>query len=177
MKHLKFALVIVTVLFLSACTSTGSLFGKKDKSADGADAGADTGAESMGLESEGQLAVDPLSDPASILSNRVIYFDFDKSDVRPEFVDIVVAHGRYLADNPSLTMRLEGHADERGTREYNVALSERRANAVRSQLMVQGARAEQIQVISYGEEMPVAFGHDEESWRLNRRAEIIYEGR
>ena len=171
MKLLKVLVVFAMVLFLAACAS--SPFGKKK--APGIDGGTDSGTETTPLDGDGRLGMDPLNDPASPLSNRVIYFDYDKSDIRSEFREIVNAHGRYLSDNPALKVRLEGHTDERGTREYNIALGERRANAVRSVLMVQGVRADQIQVVSYGEEMPVAYGHDEESWRLNRRAELIYE--
>jgi len=119
----------------------------------------------------------PLDDPDSLLSKRVVYFDFDKSDIKSEFRDIIAAHATYLADHPSASITIEGHCDERGSREYNMALGERRANAVRKFLMVQGAMARQIETISYGEERPVAFGHDEASWQLNRRAEILYKSR
>ena len=119
----------------------------------------------------------PLDDPDSLLSQRTVYFDFDKSDIKSEFRDLIAAHAEYLADHPSASITLEGHCDERGSREYNMGLGERRANAVRKFLMVQGASASQIETISYGEERPVAFGHDEASWHLNRRAEIIYKSR
>jgi peptidoglycan-associated lipoprotein len=119
----------------------------------------------------------PLDDPDSLLSKRVVYFDFDKSNIKDEFRDIIGAHAAYLAEHPGARVTLEGHADERGTREYNMALGERRANAVSKFLMLQGAAGSQIEVVSYGEERPVAFGHDEESWSLNRRVEIIYKSR
>ena len=119
----------------------------------------------------------PLDDPASLLAKRVVYFDFDKSDIKPEFRDIIAAHATYLSDHPSASITLEGHCDERGSREYNMALGERRANAVRKFLMLQGVAARQIDVVSFGEERPVAFGHDESSWQLNRRAEILYKSR
>lgn len=119
----------------------------------------------------------PLDDPSSLLSERVVYFDFDKSDIKSEFRDIIAAHASYLADHSSASITLEGHADERGSREYNIGLGERRANAVRKFLMLQGVAARQIEVVSFGEERPVALGHDEASWQLNRRAEILYKSR
>jgi peptidoglycan-associated lipoprotein len=119
----------------------------------------------------------PLDDPDSLLSKRVVYFDFDKSNVKDEFRDIIAAHAGYLAEHPSARVTLEGHADERGSREYNMGLGERRANAVRQFMLLQGAAARQIETVSYGEERPVAFGHDEASWALNRRVEIVYKSR
>ena len=119
----------------------------------------------------------PLDDPESLLSKRVVYFDFDKSDIKDEYRDIIAAHAAYLAEHPSARVTLEGHADERGSREYNMGLGERRAKAVSQFMMLQGASASQIEVISYGEERPVAFGHDEASWALNRRTEIVYKSR
>ncbi len=128
----------------------------------------DGGAEDM------TTAADPLNDPNSLLSKRVIYFDFDKSDIKDEFRDIVNAHAEYLAINQGVNITIEGHTDERGTREYNIALGERRANAVKRMLTLQGVSASQIRVISYGEERPAALGHDESAWSLNRRAIIDY---
>jgi peptidoglycan-associated lipoprotein len=120
---------------------------------------------------------DPFEDPANPLSKRVIYFDYDSSQVHPEDVEIVNAHAKYLADHGTAKVRLEGHADERGSREYNVALSERRAQSVKRLMMFQGARSEQSDLVAYGEERPVEFGHDESSWSKNRRVEIIYEAK
>ncbi len=128
----------------------------------------DGGAEDM------TTAADPLNDPNSLLGKRVIYFDFDKSDIKDEFRDIVNAHAEYLAINQGVNITIEGHTDERGTREYNIALGERRANAVKRMLTLQGVSASQIRVISYGEERPAALGHDESAWSLNRRAIIDY---
>jgi len=119
----------------------------------------------------------PLDDPNSLLSKRVVYFDFDKSDIKDEYRDIIAAHAAYLAEHPSARVTLEGNADERGSREYNMGLGERRAKAVSQFMLLQGAAASQIEVVSYGEERPVAFGHDEESWALNRRTEIVYKSR
>ncbi len=119
-------------------------------------------------------AADSLNDPNSLLSKRVIYFDFDKSDIQDEFRDIINAHAEYLAINQGVNITIEGHTDERGTREYNIALGERRANAIKRMLTLQGVSASQIRVISYGEERPAALGHGENAWALNRRAILDY---
>lgn len=118
--------------------------------------------------------LDPFEDPANPLSKMVIYFDFDQSTIRPEFVDVVNAHGRYLARNKDKRVRLEGHADERGSREYNIGLGERRAQSVRRMLKLQGVSDSQIATVSYGEERPAVEGHSETSWARNRRVEIVY---
>ena len=104
----------------------------------------------------------------------VIYFDFDQSDLRAEYADVLQAHASNLATDRGAQIRLEGHADERGSREYNIGLGERRSQAVRRLLLIQGASADQISTVSFGEERPAAFGSDEESWQLNRRVEIKY---
>ena len=115
--------------------------------------------------------------PESLLSKRVVYFDFDKSTVRPEYRDIVAAHAKYLASHPNAMVTLEGHADERGTREYNLGLGERRGNAVMDLMLAQGARDSQIAVVSYGEERPTCRVSDESCWSMNRRVEIVYTAR
>lgn len=120
------------------------------------------------------LKLGRLDDPSSPLSTRIIYFDFDSSEVRPDLKDIVLAHGQFLSSNPGHRVRLEGHADERGSREYNLGLGERRAQSISQILKLQGVAVDQIELISYGEELPAAFGHDDESWQLNRRVEIVY---
>jgi peptidoglycan-associated lipoprotein len=134
-------------------------------------------AEARGLGVDRDLRADPLDDPQSVLAGRLVYFDFDRDTVRSEFVPMLEAHARYLSQNPGARLRLEGHADERGTREYNLALGERRAQAVRRIMTLNGARDAQLDVISYGEEMPVAFTQTEESWARNRRVELVYEVR
>ena len=117
-----------------------------------------------------------LTDPQSILANRVIYFDFDSSQVRSDFNDLLAAHGKYLSGHPDQKLTLEGHADERGSREYNIALGERRGQSVSQTLILNGASAGQINVISYGEEKAMEMGHEESSWSKNRRVEMKYAG-
>ena len=113
----------------------------------------------------------------SLLSKRVIYFDFDKSEVRAEYRPIVAAHASYVASHGSSRVTLEGHADERGTREYNLGLGERRGNSVSGLLSAAGAMGSQLDNVSYGEERPVCRVSDEDCWGQNRRVEIVYTAR
>ncbi|MBF0220125.1 MAG: peptidoglycan-associated lipoprotein Pal [Gammaproteobacteria bacterium] len=117
-----------------------------------------------------------LSDPSSPLSNHVFYFPYDSAEVSSGDREIIGAHAEFLASHPEIMVTVEGHADERGTREYNLALGERRAMAVEMLLKVQGAADKQLQMVSFGEERPVALGNDEQAWSLNRRVELIYSG-
>ncbi|WP_455199136.1 peptidoglycan-associated lipoprotein Pal [Kaarinaea lacus] len=183
----KITLAFVPVLFLIGCGTSGEV--KDDEAAAGAaDSGSSattTGAatdDAAGGQAMDQSQMDqgsqmtsPLDDPNSMLAKRVVYFDFDRSEVKGEFRAIVSAHAEYLASNPDASVTIEGHADERGTREYNIALGERRAAAVKQVLTLQGASSGQVNTISYGEERPAALGHDEDAWALNRRAEFIYQ--
>jgi peptidoglycan-associated lipoprotein len=121
------------------------------------------------------LTLAGLKDPNNLLSKRIIFFDYNKSTIRPEYMVLLNTHAKLAAKHPQLRMRLEGHADERGSREYNVALSEQRAQSVRSMMGTQGARAEQIKTIGYGEEIPIVKGHNQKSWQQNRRVEIKYD--
>jgi peptidoglycan-associated lipoprotein len=109
-----------------------------------------------------------------LLSKRIVYFDFDRADIRGDSQSVVAAHAAYLAKNPGQKVRLEGHADERGSREYNIGLGERRGQAVRRALALQGAAETQLATVSYGEERPAAAGSDEQAYGLNRRVEIVY---
>lgn len=118
----------------------------------------------------------PVGGPDSPWSSRVIYFELDSVTISPQDQAIIEAHAAYLAKHPNAKLVVEGHADERGSREYNLALGERRAVAVRQLLLVLGASGSQIEIVSYGEEKPAAVGQNEEAWRLNRRAELVYQG-
>ena len=113
--------------------------------------------------------------PADALgAQRIVYFDYDSSDIRPEFVEVVAAHGRFLGANTRIRVRLEGHTDERGSPEYNIGLGERRAQALRRALLLQGVADAQIATLSYGEERPAVAGSDENAYAKNRRVEIVY---
>ena len=148
-------------------TVYGGADGTGGASASGIGSGAGISGSAIGDDS--QMAGDLAS-----LENLIVYFDFDQSDLRPEYADLLAAHASYLAGNEAMKVRLEGHADERGSREYNIGLGERRAQAVRRILLIQGAGAQQISTVSFGEERPASFGSDEESYTLNRRVEIKY---
>jgi peptidoglycan-associated lipoprotein len=117
-------------------------------------------------------AASATSPPAGVAT--VIYFDFDRSDIRPEYASVISAHAKHMAAFGAARVRLEGHTDERGSREYNIALGERRAQAVRRALMLQGAGDGQLTTVSYGEERPAAEGSDESAYEKNRRVEIVY---
>ncbi len=141
--------------------------------------GIDDGAGDRGMELEGGKVVSyeegAINDPNNVLSEKIVYFVYDSNSVGDDFIELVKHHGRYLSFNTNASVRLEGHADERGTREYNIALGEGRARRVKEIMLYEGATDEQISVISYGEEKPVAFGRDDESMSLNRRVEISYQ--
>jgi len=179
------SLLAISALTLSGCASKMPQGYGEDNGAapaEGAE-GMEGGAETYGLSDDGTYAEgfdfvndpqSPLNDPQSVLAERIIYFDFDSSTIREEYLEVIAAHGRFLAEHESLRVRLEGHTDERGTREYNVALGERRAQSVQSMLELQGV-AERLETVSYGEELPLAFDHGEDAWGKNRRVEIVYE--
>jgi peptidoglycan-associated lipoprotein len=126
--------------------------------------GGDANNATRGLGAEGTGA----------LARKVIYFDFDKSEIKPEYADIVTAAAHNLTSNPKMKLKLEGNTDERGTREYNIGLGERRAQAVRRALMLQGVAESQVATVSFGAERPAAEGDDEAAWAKNRRVEVVY---
>jgi peptidoglycan-associated lipoprotein len=160
------SLLGVAALSLAACGGAESTKpGVEDKSvgADAAGTGTGTGVNGKALGAQ-----------ADLLAKRRVYFAFDSSAVDEENRAIVEAHAAYLAANKNVKVVLEGHADERGTREYNLALGERRAQAVERMVKVLGVTPDRIKNVSYGEEKPVAMDHTEAAWALNRRVEIIY---
>ena len=119
---------------------------------------------------------DPLKDPNNILSKRVIYFEYDQDSVKAEYAALIQEHAKFLSNNRNRKIRLEGHADERGSREYNMALGQRRADAVRKATSVLGVSNDRMETVSFGEDKPKATGHDESAWAQNRRVEIVYDG-
>lgn len=171
----KFIIILLFTAFLFACEST-------PEKADDAVAVEDQGtslddaaeAQTYGTEEDDRSSMSSLDDPQSLLAVRIIYFEYDSSDVKFEDRATVEAHAAYLIANPNTNMTLEGHADERGSREYNLALGERRAQTVERQMTLLGASPSQIRTVSYGEERPAIDNHDEYSWSQNRRVEIIY---
>jgi peptidoglycan-associated lipoprotein len=132
------------------------------------------GADTSGLSGPGGYTTADLNDPSSPLHQRVIYFEYDNSDIQPQFIDILRAHASYLSSNSGALLMLEGHTDERGTREYNLALGDHRSDTVRRYLLAEGVPDGQVRTMSYGEERPADPGHAESSWALNRRVELVY---
>ena len=114
-------------------------------------------------------------DPNGPLARRTVYFVYDSSEVQPEYLPVVNTHAGYLAANRGKAVVLEGHADERGSPEYNIALGEQRAQTVAKLMKLQGVADQQMQIVSLGEEKPAVSGHDETAWQQNRRVEIIYQ--
>lgn len=177
MKRLLLLLVAAGTLMLSACTSMEERPSQDVPVEDhSSQAATGEGAETGGAQVGGGFTGSELNNPDSPLAKRVIYFEFDSSEISQEARDLISAHAKYLADHPEVSVVLEGHTDERGSREYNLALGERRARAVERLMTLQGVAQNQLQVISFGEERPVALGHDESAWRLNRRVELLYSG-
>lgn len=124
-----------------------------------------------------QLDADPwakLKEPGGMLGQRTIYYDFDRYEIKEEFVPIVEAHAKFLADHPDIKVAVQGNCDDRGSREYNVALGQRRADSVKRAMALLGVSEKQIETVSFGAEKPVALGQDEESWAKNRRSDIVY---
>jgi peptidoglycan-associated lipoprotein len=171
MKTLRFGLMILALaVFAAGCTKN-----VKPAAAPAAStAPAPVAAAPAAVTSNSAQQVSPLDDPSSPLAQRVVFFDFDKSDIKPEFLDTLTAHAKYLVANPTQKIRIEGYTDERGTVEYNIALGDRRAQAVRRFMLFQGVSADQISTVSYGEAHPADAGHDETAWAKNRRAVIVY---
>lgn len=173
-----FSLVLLLGVMLAGCAAN-----KKKGAAEVEDSSVNVQADatSSGLGSDGTSSSEALvaTESESVieddpLGKRVVYFEFDSNALTPEAQNIVEAHAEYLAGNPGMAVVLEGHADERGTREYNLALGERRANAVAELFQVMGVAPDAIRSISYGEERPIDMEHDESAWSLNRRVEILY---
>jgi peptidoglycan-associated lipoprotein len=119
-------------------------------------------------------ANDPLNDPSSVLAKRSIYFDVDSYVVKDEFNAVIDAHGKYLASRPDRKVLIQGNTDERGGSEYNLALGQKRADAVRRALALKGVPDSQMEAVSFGKEKPKAMGSNEEAWKENRRADIAY---
>jgi peptidoglycan-associated lipoprotein len=189
-------LVALVAVFVSACATTqeempadgdgapidqsqsGSSTGMVDSGSSGADAsgldGGDGGDGTAIVDGPPMTAMEMLEEPEGALASRTIYFELDSAKLTNESLAILETHGNFVAGNGEVSIRLEGHADERGSREYNIALGDRRAQSVRRVLLFQGASSDQIETVSYGEEQPAVSGHDEAAWSKNRRVELIY---
>jgi len=173
------ALIIATALLAAACASkdTKTEAQVDDKSKPIADARPAPDSSQSKPITDTRPFGDPLKDPNSPLAKRSVYFDFDSNAVKDEYRNLITAHSRYMtADKKDARIRIEGNCDERGSREYNLALGQRRAEAVKKVMTVLGVQDGRIETTSYGEEKPMAMGHDESSWAQNRRADIKYSG-
>lgn len=160
-KLLSLALSVPFVL--AGCSSYMAGAGKSGNGADASGAGAYDKVNGVDVSSQ------------DLMQEKTFYFDFDKSVVKPHAMPALMAHAKYLASHPEAHIRLEGHTDERGSREYNIGLGERRAKAVEDVLVANGADKKQIALVSYGREKPAVQGHDESAWQYNRRAILAYE--
>lgn len=186
MQWIRVAAGAAVLGWLAGCATGGGPSGEEEAAAPppsvedrpvpgGASDTADPPGAATPLPGRGDVAGDPLrGDPEGASLTRVLYFEFDSSEIHPDDRVLVEAHAQYLAGRSDVRLILEGHADERGSREYNVALAERRAVAVRDMLRLLGAPDDRVSAVSYGEERPIALGNDEESWALNRRVEFNY---
>jgi peptidoglycan-associated lipoprotein len=166
--------VTMSALF-AACTTTPT---DEQKPADVVDKGSPTKPETSRVApvdvtgKPSASGVNPLKDPNNVLSKRTIYFDFDKFDVKEEYRPIVEAHAKYLRDNPRSKVLIQGNADERGSREYNVGLGQRRSDSVKKMMTLLGVKDAQIESVSLGEEKPACSEHSEDCWAKNRRGEV-----
>jgi len=169
LKRKQFLLAAGLALALAGCGGDKGVQG-----GEGAEVDDGSGVSVSGLDGEGGASGSALdADMEQLLETNKVYFEFDSARVDEESRRIVEAHSQFLLDNPDVNVVLEGHADERGTREYNLALGERRANSVAEIMIAYGVSPGRIQTISYGEERPAALGSDESAWQLNRRVVIL----
>lgn len=171
MSKRTFVLLSVAVLtFLSACSST-QLSENTPPASDAAPKSVATVAPVSGVA---PVVADHLNPNSLISTQRSVYFDFDKFDIKSEYSALIERQGKYLAAKPTLAIRVEGNADERGGREYNLALGQKRAEAVVRALKVYGVTDKQVEPVSFGSEKPKATGHNEEAWAQNRRVDLAY---
>lgn len=169
MSYSKVIALLVFSVALTACSSTPEV-----PDPEPTDTTYDGGASTDGMDNADPFAGESMDDPYAGELGDVIYFEFDSSDVRSQDNELVSRHAMALAENSGRSVRLEGHGDERGSREYNIGLGERRAQAVRQMLMIQGVSASQIQTVSFGEERPDAMGSSESDYARNRRVVFVY---
>jgi len=177
----KLIIAAIMAIALAACSSSPTTAPVEDKSAAVGTSADTSGASTSGTSTSGVSgtatgAQSPLKDPRNILSKRNVYFEYDSFVISEQYKPIVEAHAKYLVANRSARVTLQGNTDERGSREYNIALGQKRADAVKRMLTLMGVQEIQIETISFGKEKPRREGHDEASWAENRRVDIIYAG-
>ncbi len=167
------ALILSSVFVLTACGSSVKLDDNAKVEERTATPPASTDTRTVAPVTT--ASTDPLDDPKDILAKRSIYFDYDSFIVKDEFKPVVEAHAKYLAANKGRKIVIQGNTDERGGREYNLALGQKRAEAVRKSLSVLGVSEAQMEAVSFGKEKPKANGSDEAAWAENRRADMVYQ--
>lgn len=169
--------IAILCALLAACASTSeqSPAGVEDRKPGAEARGAGEGGPGS-VDLTGKPGMAALTDPSSILSKRSIFYDFDKYDVKLEYRPLVEAHGKFLREHPDVKVLIQGNTDERGSREYNIALGQRRSDGVKRMLLLLGAREDQVESVSLGEEKPRAAGSSEDAWAQNRRSDILYQG-
>ena len=178
----KIALAVLMAALVAGCQTTSTTAPIDDKSGSTATTpgtgtpGASTSGTTAGGVQGSNTGANPLRDPNNILSKRSVYFEFDSFTVADQYKPIVEAHARYLAQNRAARVTLQGHADERGSREYNIALGQKRADAVKRMMTLMGVQEVIVETVSFGKEKPRNMGHDEAAWAENRRVDIIYAG-
>ncbi len=179
----SFLALVMTAFLFAGCSSNDEADGTTADATQGTDAstsgltdGSLSGSQfgAGGSNGNSRLGAE-FSDPNNPLSKQIIYFELDSSQIRQDYVPVVAAHAQYLTAHPNQHVILAGHADERGSSEYNIALGEQRGKSVERLLRSQGVSASQLEVVSYGREKPAATGHNESAWSLNRRVEVGYQ--
>lgn len=173
-KLVKALALTLSIATLAACSSSPDSDVDSSTSGTAGDARTSTGVQTGAADRQLSPAEQRQERYAELRQDQVIYFDFDTSDIRSEFAELLTAHADYLVRNPSVTVVIEGHTDERGTPEYNIALGERRANATAAYMRNLGVLSSQITTVSFGEEKPLARGNNERAWSQNRRAVLVY---
>lgn len=171
MRAVQLALILMSAVALSGCPKKPQTLPESGGAP--TDIGASTTGTSGSDVSGAELTADQRAIEALKQVGTLIYFDYDRADIKPEYVAIVTAHAKFLGENPARKLRLEGHSDERGSREYNIGLGERRAQSVRRALLLQGVNEAQLTTVSYGEERPAVAGSDESAYAKNRRVELV----
>lgn len=166
-------IVLAVLVVMTGCSSKGDLK-DGDVAIEDKGTGADGGVVTSGADGGTDFSSYSLDDPNSPLARRVIYFEYDSAEISASDQELLMQHAGFLVANPDQRVTLEGSTDERGSREYNIALGDRRALSVQRILELNGVAPEQITIVSYGEEKPAAEGHSEAAWRLNRRVELVY---
>ena len=172
MKHLLIPALLAALIAGCSSTPPAESGGAPVEGRDGSSGIAKVTAGSV----DGSGLPKELTDPKSVLSKRVVYFDLDEDEIKAEYKDLVAAHAKFLTDNRQFKMLIQGNTDERGSREYNLALGQKRADALKKALLVLGAQESQLESVSLGKEKPTCTESNEECWSKNRRAEMLYKG-